>query len=86
MSDFREIVKVYAIFGSLKKISNSYDTNRLCDYHFEAHDLEITNILWNLFCEIFKFHDFKKAFIYFAKQTIYSDSPDHMLQNAMQHV
>ena len=25
-------------------------------------------------------------FKYFAKQTIYSDSPDHVLQNDIQHV
>ena len=50
---------------------------------------------YNLFREIFKFRDFKRAFLnfaksiiahifaifkYLAKQTIYSDSPDHVLQ------
>ena len=54
-----------------------------------------------LFREMFKFRDFKRAFQnfaksiiahifatfkYFAKQTIYSDSPDSVLQNNIQHV
>ena len=57
--------------------------------------------IYNLFCEIFKFRDFKKASInftksiianvfailkYFMKQTIYSDYPDHALRNDIQHV
>ena len=56
---------------------------------------------YDLFCEIFKFRDFKKAFMnfvksiiarifaifkYFPKQTIYSDSLDHVLQNDIQNV
>ena len=56
--------------------------------------------IYNLFREIFKFRDFKKAFMnlaksiiahifaifeYFEKQTIYSDSPDHVLQNDIQY-
>ena len=57
--------------------------------------------IYTLFLEIFKFRDFKEGllnfakyivahifatFKYFAKQTIYSDSPDHVLQNKIQHV
>ena len=57
--------------------------------------------IYNVFPEIFKCCDFKKDFLnlaksiiahifaifkYFAKQTIYSDSPDHVLQNDVQHV
>ena len=56
---------------------------------------------YHLFREIFKFHDSKKAFMnssksitihifaifgYFSEQIIYSDSPDHVLQNDTQHV
>ena len=78
--------------------------NKHIIYHFKACDLEIMNI-YNLFIlfyfiilykiyVIFKFCDFKKAFMhlarsiiahifaifeYFAKQTVYSDSPDHVL-------
>ena len=52
--------------------------------------------MYDLFREIFKFRGFKKAFMnfakfiiahifaifkYFVKQTIYSDSADHVLQN-----
>ena len=52
--------------------------------------------IYNLFREIFKFRDFKKAFMnfaksiivhifaifeYFAKRTIYSDFPNHVLHN-----
>ena len=64
------------------------------------------HVIWrfricSLFREIFKFSDFKKAlmnfaksiiahifamFGYFAKQTIYSDSPDDVLQNGIQYV
>ena len=62
-------------------------------YHFEAGDLEIPN---NLFHEKFKFRGFTKAFTnfpkyiiafifakfkYFAKQIIYLEFPDHVLQN-----
>ena len=54
-----------------------------------------------LFCEIFKFGESKKAFMnfvksvvayifavfkYFAEQIIYSDSPEHALQNDIEHV
>ena len=57
--------------------------------------------MYNLFREIFKFRDSKKAFMNFAKsiiaqsfvifkyfstQTIYSVSPGHVLQNDMQPV
>ena len=57
--------------------------------------------IYNLFHEIFEFCDFKRAFLnftksiiayifaifkYFAKQTIYSDSPAHVLQNDVQRV
>ena len=69
-------------------------------YHFKARDIDIKNI-YNFLREIFKFLDFKKAFMnfaksiiahifvifnYFTKRTIYSDSPDHVLQNDMQHI
>ena len=52
--------------------------------------------IYDLFRKIFKFRGFKKAFMnfakfiiahifaifkYFVKQTMYSDSPDHVLQN-----
>ena len=49
--------------------------------------------IYNLFCEIFKFRDFKKAVLNFAKSiiahifaiyTVYSDSSDHVLQNDIQ--
>ena len=57
--------------------------------------------IYDLFRKIFKFRDFKKAFInlaksiiahifaifeYFAKQAIHSDSPDHVLHNDIQYV
>ena len=57
--------------------------------------------IYNLFRKIFKFRNFKKPFMnfpkfiiahifaifgYFVKQTTYYDSPDHMLQNDIQHV
>ena len=57
--------------------------------------------IYDLFLEKLKFHDFKKAFMnfakyiivrifaifkYFGKQSIYSDSPDHVLQNDIQPV
>ena len=57
--------------------------------------------IYNLFREIVKFRDFKKVLLnfakstiahifaiieYFAKQTIYSDSPDRVLQNDIQYV
>ena len=51
--------------------------------------------MYDLFREIFKFPDFKKAFLSFvksiiahtfAKQPTYSDSPDHVLQNDIQYV
>ena len=63
----------------------------------------VTKILrvYRFFREIFKFRDFKKAFMnfaksiiahifvifkHFAKQIIYSDSSDYALQNDVQHV
>ena len=57
--------------------------------------------IYKLFCETVEFRGFKKAlrnfakfmiihiftiFNYFARQTIYSDSPDHVHQNDIQHV
>ena len=57
--------------------------------------------MYTLFRGIFKFRDFNRAFLnfvksiiahifaifnYFAKQAIYSDTPDHVLQNDIQHV
>ena len=63
-------------------------------YHFEAGDLEFQ--MYNLFREIFKFREdksnnvfreirkcFRKTakFEFFAKQIIYLESPDHLLQN-----
>ena len=57
--------------------------------------------IYNMFREIFKFRDFKRPFLnfaksiiahifaifkHFAKQTIHSDSSDHVLQNDIQHV
>ena len=63
-------------------------------YHFKALICRLR--IYNLFRKIFKCNDFKKAFMnfaksiiahifaivkHFAKQTTYSDSPDHVLQN-----
>ena len=70
-------------FQQFKKISNSYDIDRL--YIILKHVIWRLRI-YNLFCQTFKFRDFKKAFIdfmksivvnvftifkYFMKQTIY---------------
>ena len=85
-------------FREFERISNSKNINML--YIILKHVIWRLQI-YNLFREIFKFRDFKKAFMnftksiivhifaifqYFAKQTIYSDSPDHVLQNDIQHV
>ena len=87
------IYEIYAISRSSKKISNPYSINML--YIILKHMIWRLRI-YNLFREIFKFRDFKKAFmnfaksaiahisvifILFAKQTIYSDSRDHVLQH-----
>ena len=88
MSNFREF----------EKISNSWNINML--YIILKHVIWRLRV-YNLFREIFKFHGFKKAFVnfakfiiahifaifkYFAKQTIYSDSPDRVLQHDIQYV
>ena len=76
-------------------ISNSYDINTL--YIILKHVIRRFRI-YNLFHEIFKFRNFKKAFInfaksiidhiceifkYFAKQTIYPNSSDHVLPESV---
>ena len=85
-------------FRELEKISNSKNIHML---HIILKHVIWRLRIHNLFREIFKFRGFKKAlmnfakfimahifatFKYFAKQTIYSDFPDHVLQNTIQHV
>ena len=97
MSVFAKLSK-FRPFSAVRKISSSYNMKRL--YIILKHVIWRLRI-FNLFCEIFRFRDFKKAFInftksiivnvfeifkYFMKHTTYSDSPDHALQNNIQHV
>ena len=80
-------------FRKFEKISNSQNMNIL--YIILKHVIWRFQI-YNLFREIFKFRGFTKAFTnfakyiiafifakfkYFAKQIIYLESPDHVLQN-----
>ena len=93
MSNFREIGGNLGRFRKFEKISNSQNMNIL--YIILKHVIWRFQI-YNLFREIFKFRGFTKAFTnfakyiiafifakfkYFAKQIIYLESPDHVLQN-----
>ena len=98
MNQFSRNCRNLGHFWKFEKISNSLKINMLC--------IILKHMFWrlriyNLFLEIFKFYDFKKAFMnlaksiiahifeifeYSTKQTIYSDSPDHALQNDIQYV
>ena len=86
MSNFRELVGVWAIFGSSKK----FQTLRTQTY------IILKRVIWrfqiyNLFREIFKFSEDKsnnvfreilKCFRKTAKfKFIYLESPEHQLQN-----
>ena len=80
-------------FRKFEKISNSQNTNIL---YIILKRVIWRFQIYNLFCEKFKFRGFTKAFTnfakyiiafifskfkYFAKQIIYLESPDHVLQN-----
>ena len=97
MSNFREVVGIYTIFGSLKK----FQTLRTQIYHISLSCIILKLEIWkfqiyNLFHKIFKFREdksnnvfreilkcFRKTakFEFFAKQVIYLKSPDYPLQN-----
>ena len=65
--NFLEIGEIQAIFGSSKIIR--LIEHKHCTHHFEVRGMEITNT-HNFFREIFKFRDFKKAFMNFARSII----------------
>ena len=92
MSNFREIGGIKAIFGSSKK----FQTLRTNILDIILKRVIRRSQIYNLFREKFKFRGFTKAFTnfakyviafifakfkYFAKQIIYLESPDHVLQN-----
>ena len=85
---FSRSSRILGHFWKFEKISNSWNTNiSYIIWRFQ---------IYNLFREKFKFRGFTKAFKiftkyiiafifakfkYFAKQIIYLESPDHLLQN-----
>ena len=93
MSNFCEVVGISGPFWKFEKISNSWNTNIL---YITLKRVIWRCQIYNLFREKFKFRGFTKAFWnfakyiiafifakfkYFAKQIIYLESPDHVLQN-----
>ena len=85
-------------FRKFEKISNSWNTNVL---YIILKRVIWRSQIYNLFREKFKFRGFTKAFTnfakyviafifarfkYFAKQIIYLESPDHVLQNDIWYV
>ena len=96
MSNFREMAPQWLCNGSGTAVQKNFKLIKYehIIYHFEARGLEISKN--NYFREIFKFRDFMNTlrnfaksvfahifakFEYFAKVTIYSKSPDYVLQN-----
>ena len=81
MSDFREIVKFRPFFEVRKNFKLL--KSRHVVYHFEVRDLEYQkyreNMNNNRFRKIHKSFLKMAKFEYFAKQIIYTYSPDHML-------
>ena len=98
MSNFRKVVRFYAIFGSSKK----FQTLRIRTYHISFWSGWSGDSKYIIcFAKKVKFRGFTKAFTnfakyiiafifakfkYFAKQIIYLESPDHLLQNDIWYV
>ena len=92
---------LWVIFAELPKFLGVRKNNKRMEhkhviYHFTARHLEIMNIcfaniqIWRIWKAFMNFVKFVIAHIfavskYFAEQIIYFDSPDHTLQNDIQH-